>query len=168
MRILALVLVLSLLPGAAPAQTAPRPDPARPDSGAAGPDRLSLLAVARHVDPKSDFERVVPGVFLTWEGIAGGPLDLSAGLYRNSYARRSVALALAWPVWRRDEAQVDLFLGAALYPEDGRRFAVHLGDVVPIGGVQLRWRSLFAQVIPSDGVETDAIVTLGVSIPLGR
>ena len=133
-------------------------------AAARDPDRLSFLIASRHVDARSAFQEVNPGVILTWEGRPG----LSLAGYYNSYGRLSVAAAVTWPVFERGELQVDLFAGGAWYPRDGRRFAAHLGDVVPIGGVQARWRNAFVQVIPSDGVETDAIVGFGVTFEVPR
>ena len=135
-----------------------------PTDVAADPDRLSFLIASKHVDARSQFQEVNPGVVLTWEGRPG----LSLAGYYNSYGRLSVAAALAWPVFERGEFQLDLFAGGAWYPKDGRRFGVHLGDVVPIGGVQVRWRNAFVPVIPSDGVETDAIIGLGVTFEVPR
>lgn len=134
----------------------------------AGPDRLSFLLGSHHVDAASEFEEVNPGVFLTWEDAAmNGTLDLTAGVFRNSYDRGAAAVTLAFPVWETGAWQVDLFAGLAWYPEDGRRFRVSAGDVVPLGGLQVRWRNLFVQAIPQDGVEADLVLSFGVSFPLG-
>lgn len=148
----ALALLLSLLPLAAHA----------------GPDRVSVLLASRHVDAASAFNEVNPGVFLTWEEVAwGGRLDATLGVFHNSYERTSVAATLAWPVWEPAPwAEVALFGGIAHYPDDGRRFAVHAGDFVPLGGLQWRAGHVFGQVIPLDGVEADAILTVGVTFAL--
>jgi hypothetical protein len=144
------LLILSLVLLAGPAPAGP-------------PDRASLLAGSRHINPSQPFREANPGLFLTWEG--DGP-DLSLGVYRNSYGRTSAAATLAWEVWRRGEAEVDLFAGLAHYPVDGRTFRVHAGDVVPLGGVQARWRNLWGQLIPLDGGVADAVVTFGVTFDL--
>lgn len=141
-------LILLLLLGAGPA--------------VAGPDRASLLIGSRHIDPRGQFEEVNPGLFLTWEG----RLDLTLGVYRNSYGRTSTAAMLGLPLWRRGEAEVEAFAGLAHYPVNGREFLIHVGDVVPLGGLQLRWRNLFGQVIPLDGGVADAVVTFGVTFGL--
>ena len=60
------------------------------------------------------------------------------------------------------------FLGAAYYPDDGRRFRYHLGDIVPLGGLQARVGPTFLQIIPGDGEEADAVFAFGVTVPLGR
>lgn len=138
-----------------------------PGSAQAGPDRVSILGGSYHVDAKIAFEQVNPGLFVTWEDRWMG-LDYSVGLYRNSFGKASVAASAALPVVRWDEGELSLFAGAALYPGDGRFFAVHAGDVVPIGGLQVRHRNLFMQVIPSDGVYTDAIVSAGITFNLHK
>ena len=61
-----------------------------------------------------------------------------------------------------------LFAGAAYYPDDGLRVSVHLGDLVPLGGVQAIWGPAFVQFNPQDGGEADAVVTFGLTVPLGR
>ena len=129
----------------------------------AGPDRASLLVGSRHIDPNGSFEEVNPGLFLTWEGRR---LDLSVGVYHNSYGRTSTAVTLALPLWRQGAAEVEAFAGLAHYPVNGSEFLVHAGDVVPLGGLQLRWRNLFGQVIPLDGSVADAVVTFGVTFRL--
>uniref|UniRef100_UPI004047A34A hypothetical protein n=1 Tax=Yoonia sp. TaxID=2212373 RepID=UPI004047A34A len=129
----------------------------------ADPDRVSILMGSDHVNAKYPFNEFNPGVFLTWEGPV---IDWTLGAYLNSYARGGVSLTASLPVVEWDEGSLDLFIGAALYPVEGRKFALHVGDVVPIGGLQLRQGQAFMQVIPSDGLWTDAIVTFGVTFPL--
>jgi len=126
---------------------------------AAAQDRVSILLGSHHVDAAYDFEETNPGLFLTWD-------QVTLGTYVNSYGRTSVAATYALPLAAGQDWAVDLFAGAALYPENGRDFAVHLGDVVPIGGLQGRYRNLFVQIMPSDGKATDAIVAFGVTFSL--
>lgn len=130
---------------------------------AADPDRLSILLGSAHLGG-SGFDGRNPGVALTWEDVGG--LDLSLAVYRNSYGRGSVAVTAGLPVIGWAEGEASLFLGAALYPEDGRQFRVHVGDVVPVGGLQLRLRNFFFQVLPSDGRAVDAVVSMGVTFDL--
>ena len=137
---------------------------------AEGPDRFSVLLGSRHVGATQDFEEVNPGLFLTWEeAFEVGPLDIDAslGAFRNSYGRLSVAAVGAWRFYERGPFELGLFLGAAYYPEDGRSFQVHVGDVVPLGGLQARLGPVFLQAIPSDGAVADAIFAAGVTVPLG-
>lgn len=131
----------------------------------AGPDRISLLIGSHQVNSSYGFEEVNPGVFATWEN---PHLHWTVGAYRNSYGRASISATVALPVVRWREGEVSLFAGAALYRKDGRNFALHWGDVVPIGGVQLRHRNLFMQVIPLDGNLADAVVSVGVTFPINK
>lgn len=135
-------------------------------SSLAGPDRVSILTGSHHIGAAVSFEEVNPGVFITWEDRAAG-LDYSLGAFRNSYGRGSVAALAALPVvsWRSGE--VALFGGAALYPRDGRTFRAHLGDVVPVGGVQIRQGNSFVQIMPGDGRVADAVVSFGFTAILG-
>lgn len=128
----------------------------------ADPDRVSILLGSHHAGAAVPFESVNPGVFLSWEDRAAG-LDWSAGIYRNSYGRASVAVTAALPVYEAVDLAVSLFAGAALYPQDGRHFRAHLGDVVPIGGVQVRYRSAFVQIMPGDGRAADAVISMGLT-----
>lgn len=67
-------------------------------------------------------------------GGSGPGLELSVGAYRNSYGRGSLAATVALPVARWRDGEVSIFAGAALYPQDGRQFRAHLGDLVPMAG----------------------------------
>lgn len=129
----------------------------------AAPDRFSLLLGSKHIGA-SGFEEVNPGVFLTWER----QFDFSFGLYRNSYGRPAVAGVVAYPLYQRGTFQLAVFGGTALYPVEGRRFRAHLGDFVPVAGVQVRLGKAFVQVIPSDGRPVQAIVSFGLSFSLGK
>lgn len=130
-----------------------------------GPDRVSVLLGSYHASPAQEFEEFNPGLFLTWEGDF---VDTSVGAYRNSYGRGAVAVAAAWPFLRGANLELALFAGAAYYPEDGSRFRYHLGDIVPLGGLQARLGPVFLQAIPGDGDEADAVFSFGVTIPLGE
>lgn len=129
----------------------------------AGPDRVSILLGSAHPG-SAGFDGRNPGIFLTWEDRGG--LDLSLGAYRNSYGRASVAATASLPALRWREGGASLFLGAAHYPEDGRRFRFHAGDIVPLAGLQLRHGSLFAQIMPGDGRVADAVIAFGLTFPL--
>lgn len=130
----------------------------------AGPDRVSFLLGSVHPGGPG-FDGRNPGVFLTWEDRGG--VDVGFGAFRNSYGKASVAATLARPVARWDGGGISLFLGAALYPGDGRRFRLHLGDVVALGGVQLRHGGMFVQMMPGDGVAVDAVIAAGVTFAIG-
>lgn len=133
----------------------------------ADPDRVSVLLTSHHASARQRFEEVNPGLFLTWENRALG-LDYSLGAYRNSYGRVSVAATAAWPIWQRQNTQVALFAGVALYPRDGGRFAVHAGDWVPLAGVQMRHRNLFFQAMPGDGRFARGVVSMGLTFSLKK
>lgn len=126
------------------------------------PDRIGILLGSHHFGADSDFEEFNPGVLLTWER----DLDWTLGAYRNSYGRTSAVAAVGrnFPFYR--QVEVGVFGGVAWYPDDGREQAVHLGDVVPIGGLQARAGPLFVQVIPAFGLGADGIVAGGVTFPL--
>lgn len=130
----------------------------------AGPDRVSLLLGSDHIGG-SGFDGRNPGIFLTWEDRGPG-LDLSVGVYRNSYGRGSLAATLALPVARWRDGSVSIFAGAALYPGHGRHFRMHAGDVVPIGGLQVQHRNAFLQIMPSDGGAVDAVIAMGLTFSL--
>lgn len=125
----------------------------------AAPDRVSILLGSNHVGATDRFEEVNPGIFLTWDW-------LTVGAYRNSYGKASVAVTGALPLIKWKTGELSAFAGVALYPGDGRRFAVHAGDVVPVGGLQLRQGNMFMQVIPSDGKAVDAVVSFGMTFDL--
>ncbi len=132
-------------------------------SAAAGPDRFSLLLGSKHIGA-SGFEEVNPGIFLTWER----QFDFSLGLFRNSYGRPAVAAVAAYPLYQRGTFQLAVFGGTALYPVEGRRFRAHLGDFVPVAGVQARLGKAFVQVIPSDGQPVEAIFSFGMTFPMAK
>lgn len=133
------------------------------------PDRLSFLIGSHHFSPGQDFEEFNPGVFLTWDNILlDGQGDLNVGAFRNSYGRTATAVTAAFPFYEKGAFEAGFFAGAAYYPEDGRRFRVHVGDVVPLGGVQASYGPLFVQLIPGDGREADAVLSFGVTWDLGR
>lgn len=132
---------------------------------AAAQDRVSILLGSRHIGA-SGYHETNPGVFLTWEDRGG--LDLSMGLYSNSYGRRSMAAVAALPVARWDGGALSLFVGLAHYPQDGRRSRVAVGDVVPLAGVQVRHGPFFAQAIPMDGRPVKALIAFGLTFPVDR
>lgn len=124
---------------------------------AAAQDRATVLLGSHHVDASYDFEEVNPGLILTWDR---DPLDWSVGVYRNSYGRVSTAAFAALPVIEGD-LSVSLIGGLAHYPENGRRFAISVGDWVPMIGLHARTGPLSVLILPSDGKATDAIIAVG-------
>ena len=127
-------------------------------------DRVSVLVGSAHIGG-SGYDGRNPGLFISWDREG---LEWSLGAFRNSYGRGSVAATVGLPVIRWSRGQATLFAGVAWYPKDGRRFRAHLGDVVPIGGLQLRHENWFVQIMPSDGRPVRAILSTGVTFPMGR
>jgi hypothetical protein len=128
-------------------------------------DRLSVLIGSHHAGAAPRvFEGSNPGLILTWEDRGG--LDWSVAAYRNSYGRTSVAALAGLPVahWRGGAASV--VAGLAWYPQDGRDFPVHAGDVVPLVGLQLRHRAAFVLILPGDGTAADAVIAAGITFQL--
>ena len=135
---------------------------------AADPDRLSILLGSAHPGDGGQFDGRNPGLALTWEDRGAWGFDLSIAAYRNSYGRGSVALTAALPLLEWQDGAASLFAGAAWYPEDGRHFAVHIGDVVPLAGVQVRHRNLFVQILPGDGRAAEAVIAAGITFQIGE
>lgn len=132
-------------------------------SPATAQDRVSILLGSHHIGA-SGFNERNPGPFFTWEDRGG--FDLSFGAYVNSYSRHSIAATAAFPLVPWAEGEVSAFVGAAYYPQDGRRMRVSVGDVIPLAGVQVRHGPFFAQLIPMDGQPVDALVSFGLTFSL--
>lgn len=128
----------------------------------ARPDRISILLGSKHIGAIYAFEETNPGIFLTWEE-RFLKLDYSLGIYRNSFADISVAATAAFPIFERQETQLSVFAGLALYPETGDAFAVHYGDIVPIAGIQGRHQNMFLQIMPGSDM---AIVAFGITFEI--
>lgn len=142
---------------------APLPGFADPVSG---PDSLAVLLGSYHVNG-SGFEEVNPGLFLTWEDAGlGGHVDFGVGAFRNSYGGASLSVSAAYPLVRTPDWGVDLFAALAWYPGDGDQFSHALGDLVPLAGLQARYRNVFVQAIPSAGARVDATLTYGLVVDL--
>lgn len=123
-------------------------------------DSLTVLLGSHHVAAQIEFEEVNPGLILTWDR---DPLDWSAGVYRNSYGRTTVAGFASLPLVENDALSVSAVAGVALYPEDGRTFAVHAGDWVPLVGLHLQSGPISVLIMPSDGKATDAVIAFGAT-----
>lgn len=119
----------------------------------ANADRVSLLLGTAHFDG-GNYEEVNPGIFYTFER---EPLDVTAGVYRNSYGNTSVSLTVGLPLATWEQGELSIFAGAAHYPTRSK-------PVRPIGGLQIRHGHVFGQYIPAE----DGIVTFGLTFDLGE
>ncbi|MEM9576862.1 MAG: hypothetical protein AAF999_07585 [Pseudomonadota bacterium] len=133
-----------------------------PTTGVAGPDRISFLLGSEHVNATRDFQEFNPGVFLTWER----QFNYSVGLYYNSYEEVSPIVSVGYDWEVAEDLDLGAFLALALYPGDGDEFSHALGDVVPLAGLQARYKNVFVQFIPADGDSLDALFTLGLTFEL--
>lgn len=132
----------------------------------AAPDRASFLIGSHHVAPNHPFQEVNPGLFLTWENRGPLELDFSAGVYHNSFANTSVMGLVAKTYDISEDFEVGVFGGVASYPEWADTFGVNHGDLVPVVGLQARYKNAFAQFMPSDGVNAKAIISYGITFDL--
>lgn len=131
----------------------------------AGPDRFSVLLGSKHIGA-SGFHEVNPGFFATWEG---RKLGYSVGAYVNSYKRGSVALAAHLPLYQWDNGGISAFGGLAWYPGDAHRFRTRIGgDIVGIGGLELRHGHIYMQFLPNDAGGARGLVTLGLTWDVGQ
>lgn len=130
----------------------------------ADPDRAWVLLGSHHANATTEFEETNPGVFLEWD--TEGRHSYSVGAFRNSYGGASVAGAVNYPLFEQEHFTADVFAGLAHYPGDGDRLVVSFGDVVPMLGLRLRYRSLYLLTLPGDGEATDFVVGYGLTFPL--
>lgn len=126
----------------------------------AGPDRFSVLLGSKHIGG-TGFNEFNPGFFATWERERTA---LSLGIYLNSYERVSIAATSYLPLKQWKTGDAGLFAGLAHYPTDGRNFKTHLGgDVVFIGGAQLRQGHAFVQFTPMNADSADGLISFGLT-----
>jgi hypothetical protein len=128
----------------------------------AGPDRVSILLGSEHVNASRDFQEFNPGIFLTWER----RFNYSVGLYYNSYEEVSPLVSIGYDWEIAPDFDFGAFLAVAVYPGDGDEFSHAIGDVVPLAGLQARYKNVFAQFIPADGDTLDALFTFGLTFEL--
>lgn len=133
-----------------------------PVAASAGPDRLSILLGSSHVNATRDFQEFNPGVFLTWER----QLNYSVGLYYNSYKEISALASVGYDYEVATDFDVGAFFALAIYPGDGDEFEYSAGDLVPLAGLQARYKNVFVQFIPADGDSLDALFTFGLTFEL--
>jgi hypothetical protein len=133
-------------------------------SPAAAQDRISITLGSHHTDTSYQWEEVNPGLFLTWER----GLDYSVGAFRNSFGGPSVAAVAALPVARWQDGQAAIFGGLAYYPGHGEEFLARVGDVVPMGGIQVRHGNVFMQAMPGKFEPLEMIFAVGLTFNLGN
>lgn len=136
---------------------------ALPTTALAGPDRVSILLGSEHFNATEDFREFNPGLFLTWEGPT---FDYSVGLFQNSYSNVSPLVSIGYDVEIATEFEVGAFAGLAVYPGEGDRFDHSIGNVIPLIGLQARYRNVFVQLLPADGQSTDGVLTFGLTFAL--
>lgn len=141
-----------------------------PGLALAGPDRVSILLGSEHVNATEDFQEVNPGLFLTWEQerdfLFFDSTDISVGAFYNSYAKVAPNVTVGAAREVAPDLDLGVFAGVALYPGDGDRFRVAVGDVIPLAGLQARYRNVFAQLIPLNGETADAVLAVGLTFTL--
>lgn len=130
----------------------------------AGPDRVALHFGSAHFGTDRDFDEVNPGLFLTWER----RVNLSLGVYRNSYGRLSTAATAGVDLWERGRARLEAFGGVAHYPRDGRKITGWDHDFVPIVGLRAYYDPVFVSIIPGDGDRMDGLLSFGLSFAFER
>lgn len=136
-----------------------------PSGAVADPDRVSLLLGSEHLGATRSFNEFNPGVFLTWETKT---LDYSVGSFYNSYEGVSALGSVGYNFEIAPHLDVGAFAALAYYPGEGDQFEVSVGDVVPIVGLQTRYRQAFVQFIPADGDTVDGLVTFGLTFDLNK
>ena len=132
---------------------------------AAGPDRFSVLLGSKHVGA-SGFNEINPGLFATWER---GRIGYSLGAYLNSYDRGSIAAAAHLGLYEWQNGALSAFAGLAWYPGDAHRFRTRLGgDIVGIGGLEIRHGHVVMQFLPTDAGGASGLVTFGLTWEVGK
>ncbi len=127
-------------------------------------DRWSVLLGSHHFNG-TGFEEINPGLFYTWER---RNLGFSAGAFRNSYGRGAVAGTISVPLKRWQTGELSVFGGLAYYRREGRDIDTRIsGDVIGIGGLQLRQGYTFFQLIPLDERDSKVLISFGLTWPTG-
>lgn len=157
-------LLLALLLAAAPRFVAA-------EGARLGPDRIYLPLASHHTMSPGTFgltawEKVNPGLILSWEDRGpGGQFDLGVGLVRNSLGIVSPTVSVG--LIRAISEDLDLGVTGSFvyYGGDGDLFDGHIGGgVFLVPALQARYKSAFAQLIPSKG---GVVGLFGLTFPLG-
>lgn len=134
------------------------------------PDEVYLLLGSSHQLQQADsfdYNEENPGLLLVWNNVIG-TLDMTAGLYENSFSDISglVGLAKRWPI--SADAEVGLLMAISNYETDDPIFQPLGGGLVVIPALQLNWRHFFIQAIPvPDPDNTGVVFSYGLRFDLG-
>lgn len=154
-RVKILIVALCMALGVAPAAAGPN---------LFSPDRFSVMLGSKHIGA-GGFNEVNPGLFASWEQ---GRIGYSLGAYLNSYDRGSIAAAAHLGLFEWQNGALSAFGGVAWYPKDGHRFQTQIGgDVVGIGGLEVRHGHMFMQFLPTDAGGASGLVTFGLTWTVG-
>ena len=127
--------------------------------------RINILLGSHHAGSSFDYEEVNPGLFYTWER---PKVDLSLGAYRNSYGNLSVAALAGRSLWDWETGALSAFAGVAHYPENGDRISSHIGgNIVVVGGLQVRQGNVFVQALPYRDGDAKGLFTFGLTFDVG-
>ena len=130
----------------------------------AGPDRVSILTNSDHIGFRyQGFNEQNPGVFLTWDDAIAPNVDFSVGAYQNSYARLSVMATASWLPIEVGPVKAGIFAGVAHYPINGRNQPLHVGDWIPMAGVQVIAGNFFIQAMPASTDLKRSIIAAGIT-----
>ena len=121
----------------------------------AGPDRFSVLLGSKHVGA-SGFNEI-------------NRIGYSLGASLNSYDRGSIAAAAHLGLYEWQNGALSAFAGLAWYPGDAHRFRTRLGgDIVGIGGLEIRHGHVVMQFLPTDAGGASGLVTFGLTWEVGK
>ena len=114
------------------------------------PDRVHILLGTYHAVPARTsfaYEETNPGLILTWDQAWRG-LDVSAGLFENSFSDTSPLLAIGKTWTLEHEIQGRALVALARYEEEDPIFQPLRNGWVLIPSLQISYRQVFAQVTP--------------------
>ena len=120
------------------------------------PDRGYVILASKHVNMVIEgvrdgrgYQEFNPGLILTWQDRYLG-LDYSAGAFYNSYGHVAPLVMAAWTRKYESGVKFGVFVGAADYADDAYRIVKGSKGIVPIGGLHLEYKNLFAQWLPTE------------------
>lgn len=134
---------------------------------AQAPSDLSILLGSYHAVPArntTSYQETNPGLIFTWAE-AWNDLDVSIGVFRNSFDGTSALFGVskAWEL--SDQTQGRLLLALASYEEEDPIFQPLGQGLVLIPTAQLQWRAFFIQATPlPDPDNTGIIFSFGLNL----